>query len=360
MFGGGEIWMLRTLGGLLKRGHDVALMCRPGVDVGERAKELGIKVFYIRVRGDFDPITILQTSRIIKKNKYQIILTNMDKELRFGGIAAKLAGNCAVISRRGVDYPLKNKLRYKFSYNVLADLVIANSKATKQSLLKNAPWLNPDKIVVLYNGLDPQPFFSPNTSNLRTELDLAKNTLLVGFAGQLDERKGIEYLLPAFFSLLKFVPNAHLVLAGQGPLEGWIKIFVRKYEMEHRVHMLGFVSNVEIFMKSIDLFVLPSLWEGFGIVLIEAMAAAKPCITTNTSSMPEIVLDKKTGLVVSTKNADELADAMEKILNDPEKANQMGFSGRQRVLVEFTLKNMLDKLELLFLQTLKNKGIESI
>ena len=124
--------------------------------------------------------------------------------------------------------------------------------------------------------------------------------------------------------------------------------------------MLGFVSNVEIFMKSIDLFVLPSLWEGFGIVLIEAMAAAKPCITTNTSSMPEIVLDKKTGLVVSTKNADELADAMEKILNDPEKANQMGFSGRQRVLVEFTLKNMLDKLELLFLQTLKNKGIESI
>jgi glycosyltransferase involved in cell wall biosynthesis len=358
MFGGGEIWMLRTLDGLQKRGHDVALLCRPGVTVADRAKELDIKVFTVRARGDLGPITILKTLGIIRKNKYQIILTNMDKELRFGGIAAKLAGKCVVIPRRGVDYPLKNKLQYRFSYNVLADSVIANSEATKQSLLKNASWLDPDKIKVIYNGINPSSYLSPTISDLRVQLKLSPDSKLVGFVGQLDERKGIHYLLPAFFGLLKVVPNAHLILAGQGPLEDWIKVFVRKYELENRVHLLGFVKDIEELMKSIDLFVLPSLWEGFGIVLIEAMAAGKPCVTTATSSMPEIVKDNETGFVVSTKNANELAESMERLLVDPQKAKKMGQKGRQRVIDEFTLDKMLDKLESHFSQTLKNKGIQ--
>ena len=357
MFGGGEVWMLRTLDGLKKRGHDVALMCRPGVEVANRAEQLDIKVFLIKVRGDFGPVTIIQTAKIIKDNGFQIILTNMDKELRFGGIAAKLAGKCAVIPRRGVDYPLKNRPQYRFSYNVLADSLIANSEATKNSLLKNAPWLKPERINVVYNGIDPQPFLSQNTSDLRSELQIPKDAKLVGFAGQLDERKGIKYLLPAFFSALKLAPNAHLVLAGQGPLEKWINTFCQKYSLENRIHLIGFVNHIEKFMKSIDLFVLPSLWEGFGIVLIEAMAAAKPCITTATSSMLEIVQHGETGLVVPTENAEELAEAMEELLNDTEKTEQMGQNGRQRVLEKFTLDKMLDHIESLFVQTLKDKGI---
>lgn len=170
MFGGGEVWMLRALKGLKSRGHEVALMCRPKVKVGEKAEELGIPVHRIRIRGDFDPITIYQTYRILKKHKYNVVLCNMDKELRFAGIAAKMAGDCVVIPRRGIDYPLKNKLRYRYAYNVLADAVIANSKATKDSLLKNAKWLDPDRVRVIHNGIDPLPYMTNPSDKLRTDL----------------------------------------------------------------------------------------------------------------------------------------------------------------------------------------------
>ena len=108
MFGGGEIWMLRTLKGLQERGHQVFLICRSGTELENRAQKQGVKVKSFKIKGDLGPLSIFRTWKFIKKEKIQIVLTNMDKELRFGGIAAKCAGHCAIIPRRGIDYPLKN------------------------------------------------------------------------------------------------------------------------------------------------------------------------------------------------------------------------------------------------------------
>jgi len=107
--------------------------------------------------------------------------------------------------------------------------------------------------------------------------------------------------------------------------------------------------------KAIDCLVLPSLWEGFGIVLIEAMAAGKPVITTHVSSMPEIVQHNESGLVVPVQDATALANAFATLLQNPRQATQWGENGRQRVLKMFTIDRMLDELVTLFSRTVQNK-----
>jgi glycosyltransferase involved in cell wall biosynthesis len=356
MFGGGEVWMLRALAALKKRGHTVGLLCRPGTLVAERAEALDIPVHRMPVRGDLGPLTIWRATKLLRREGYQIVLTNMDKELRFMGIAAKLAGGCKVIARRGIDYPLKNRWRYRFSYNVLAACVIANSQATKNALVRNAPWLNPDRVQVIYNGINPDPFHLPATGNFRNRLGLEKSVPLVGFVGQLDERKGLEWLLPAFAEVHHSIPEAHLVLVGEGPLRSWIEAFSRENGLEQVLHLAGFVAEVEDVMRDIDLLVLPSLWEGFGIVLIEAMAAAKPCITTRISSMPEIVVDRETGYVVAVQDSAALGQAMMSLLQHRDLAEKMGLAGRERVQNHFTIDRMIDELELLFTKVIQNRN----
>ncbi len=342
--------MLRTLNELRQRGHKVYLMCRPDTELAERASEHHIEIYTIKMRGDFDPVTIWQCVRLFRKLNVDVVLTNMDKELRFAGLAARLGHKCSVIPRRGIDYPLKNKLYYRFSYNVLADAVIANSKATKESLLRNAPWLDPKRIVVIYNGVDPQEFDHHSIPTRRAEWGIRPTDRVVGFIGQLDERKGLHALLDAFERTAQRHQFVHLVLVGKGPLHDWIAS-----KRLDRVHLVGFDSNIPAVIKSIDCLVLPSRWEGFGIVLIEAMAGGKPCITTRTSSMPEIVSDGQTGIVVPVDDVDALDHAMTFMVENPQKALQYGNAGKERVEQMFRLDRSIDELEALFRRLTEEK-----
>ncbi|MBC7186763.1 MAG: glycosyltransferase family 4 protein [Calditrichaeota bacterium] len=347
MFGGGEVWMLRTLTLLKKRGHRVWLLCRPGTRLAQEAGRQGIPVVTMHMRGDFDPLVIWQVYRLLKRLRVQVVLTNMDKELRFAGIAARLAGVKAVFPTRGIDYPLKDRWRYRFAYTRIASAVIANSQATANALLRNAPWLAREKIVVIHNGIDPLPF-AMGRPRLRHELDIAPKAKVVGFVGQLDERKGICYLLEAFRQVHHRYPEAVLLMVGEGPLREWIAEAAARENLP--VILTGFREDVPAVMQSIDLLVLPSLWEGFGIVLIEAMAARKPVVTTAVSSMPEIVVHGETGLLVPPADAGALADAICRLLADPALRQRMGRAGRARVEAHFSDRRMVDELEQLFRQ----------
>jgi glycosyltransferase involved in cell wall biosynthesis len=348
MFGGGEVWMLRTLRALQERGHRVWLCCRPETELAKRAVAQGVPVKLLTFRGDFDPFTIAQLAWLMKHEQIEVVLTNMDKELRLGGIAAKIAGVSAVIPRRGIDYPLKNRWRYRLAYNVLAARIIANSEATKQALLRNAPWLDSERIEVIYNGIDMQPFLQPSRRCLRTEWGVPQQAPLLGFVGQLDERKGIDVLLKAFERVHRQVPQVRLVLVGRGALQETIESEVRRQNWGSAVLLPGFMDDVVSVMQAIDILLLPSLWEGFGIVLIEAMAAGKPAISTNTSSMPEIIVDGQTGYLVPPNNAEILADRVIELLQNPLRREQFGSAARRRAAEFFTLDRMIDQLENLF------------
>jgi glycosyltransferase involved in cell wall biosynthesis len=348
MFAGGEVWMLNTLRALQQRGHHVWLCCRPGTEVGDRAAEMGIPVKLIPFGSDFSLFNILRLWLFMRRHRIDVVLTNMDKELRIGGVAARLANVPAIIPRRGIDYPLKDRWRYRFAYNILATHIIANSQATKRTLLRRAPWLNPDRVEVIYNGIDPSRFNTPTGRDLRREWGIDDGTPLLGFVGQLDERKGIGVLLTAFRVIMQTIPTARLVMVGRGPLQEMVESEIKMFGWQDAIILPGFEDDIASVMQAIDVLLLPSYWEGFGIVLIEAMAAGKPAISTLTSSMPEIVADGETGFLIEPGDAEALAQRSVELLKDGALRKRFGAAAQQRVRDLFTLDNMISRLEKYF------------
>jgi glycosyltransferase involved in cell wall biosynthesis len=350
IYGGGEVWMVSAAKELIKRGHNLYIACRPGSELEKHARMNNLNNIPLRISGDLDPFTIFRLARILSSKDIDIVLANTGKELRLSGIASRVSGKAKIVARHGIDFPLKNKFQYKLTYNYFTDIIIANSKATKNTLLKNAPWLDPTRIKVIYNGINLNEHHPDK--NLRKEIGIPDETALIGFVGRLSIQKGIKYLLESFLFTRKFV-NAHLLIAGTGELEKEIKEFISKNSLDDFVHLLGFREDINNIMNSIDVLLLPSLWEGFGIVLIEAMAAGKPCITTNISSMPEIVEDNVSGIIVPPEDSASVAKACIKILSDKELSSRMGREGKKIVKEKFTIEKMADRYEEVFNEVIK-------
>ena len=357
MWGGAEVWLMDVMHGLTRRGHEVTLVCRPGTILEKNARAEHFDVVAVSMRGDFDPGTVWKMRRLMRARHIDVVSTNMDKELRFGGLAARLAGKVAVVPSREVDYPLKNKLHYRFTYNRLADHVLANSASTKHSLLMNAPWLNPDRVDVIYKGIDPAPYaVDPGDGPaLRRELGIPDAAPVIGFVGQIIERKGIRDLIEAIPRIVEKVPGMKLVLVGEGKLSEFLEAKARELGVSEHVIACGFRKDIPAVMKAIDLLVLPSVVEGFGYVLVEAMAAGKPVVATHVSSIPEIVEDGVTGILVDVHNPEQLASACVTLLTMPDRGRAMGERGRRIVLEKFTLERMVDRIEATFLSEREKK-----
>jgi len=362
MWGGAEVWLMDVMHGLAHRGHEVALVCRPGTILEKNARERGFDVITLPMRGDFDPSTIAAVRAILRERDIELITTNMDKELRFGGMAARLSGRVAVVPSREVDYPLKNNLRYRFTYNVLADHVLANSECTRQTLLKSAPWLSPARVEVVYKGIDPEPFLHNEDAGarLRAELGIAPDARVVGFVGQIIERKGIPDLLEAMPAVVAQLPDVRFLFAGEGKLSELVQSRARELGIQDHVVMAGFRRDVPAVMHALDVLVLPSVVEGFGYVLVEAMAAGKPVVATRASSIPEIVRHEESGLLVDVHDPAALATSLVSILANRDRAHSLGARGRAIVQAEFTLARMLDRTEAAFArQVVKKRGRQS-
>lgn len=350
MWGGAEVWLMDVMHGLQDRGHQVTLVCRPETILEENATAEGFDVVPIKMRSDFDPVVIWKMWRLMKRKDIQILCTNMDKELRFGGIAAKLAGVKAVIPSREVDYPLKNKLRYRFTYNYLADYILANSLSTKNTLLKSAPWLQTNRVEVVYKGIHPEPYLNAadDRMRIREEFGIRPGEVVVGFVGQIDERKCIQDIIDSIPAVLKAVPDARFLFVGKGNLENDLLRQRSKRGLAKEIIYAGFRKDIPAIMQAIDLLILPSKVEGFGYVLIEAMAAAKPVVATNVSSIPEIVKHGETGFLVPVHQPEKLANAIVTILKDENLAVLMGQNGRERMLENFTIERMISQIESIF------------
>jgi glycosyltransferase involved in cell wall biosynthesis len=350
VYGGGEVWMINSVNEFIKRGYNVTLVCKHESEILHHAKKSGIDVVPERIAGEGDPVTIFKLVYLLSNRKIDLIITNTAKELRLSGIASKIAGRCKVIARQGIDFPLKNKLRYRFTYNKLADAIVANSEATKKTILRNAPWLKPEKIKVIYNGINPDNYSTEKTKSLRDEFGFTRDDLIIGFVGRLSVQKGIKYMLEAFRIVSQKFDNIKLLIVGKGELEKFIIEFINENNLQKKILLGGFREDIPDIMRTIDVLLLPSLWEGFGIVLIEAMASGKPCVATDISSIPEIISDGLNGFLVPPENSEGLAKALINLISNKELAEKFEKEGLQIVNERFTMKRMADEYEKLFLQ----------
>jgi len=208
------------------------------------------------------------------------------------------------------------------------------------------------KIVVVPNGVDIELFESvekkvqPNLSE--------KPTIL--YVGRLSYRKGLQVLVRAMPFILKEIPNAHLIIAGKGYMDGFIKVLIKSLNLEGNVTMLGFIPDEKLpeLYASSSLFVMPSLYcESFGVTLLEAMASGRPVVASNVGGIPEVVKDGVTGLLFKRGDAEDLADKIIKVLSDRSLAQSLASNAKEIVKERYSWPVIADKMEDLYEKTLK-------
>ncbi len=233
---------------------------------------------------------------------------------------------------------------------------IAISTAVGDALLRDYPALK-DRLQVVPNAMDVKKFSEKAQRMDRREIckryKLDPNVPIIGFVGRLEEVKGGEVLLAAVKDLIKQRPKLQIVFAGDGKeRERWENLS-RAWLLDRNVFFLGKVEEIQEVYSILEVFVYPVLWEeGFGLSVLEAMAAAKPVVVSQTGALPSIVADGVTGLVVPKNEPGRLASAIEKLLRDKGEARQMGEKGLERAEDYFSIEGAVDVLEKIYREVL--------
>jgi glycosyltransferase involved in cell wall biosynthesis len=330
-WGGGEKWHLETACTLKAKGHEVAVLAFRQGALFKRSAESGIRTIPISISNVsfINPFRMYMLVRLFRNEHPDILILNFSADIKTAGMAAKLAGIKNIVYRRGSAIPIRNTFFNRFIYSKIIGHIIANSEETKRTILQNNCRLFPqEKISVIYNGIDLKQLDILPDILLYQRGD---NEVVIGNAGRLVVQKGQKFLIEMAVLLKRKGINYKILIAGEGPLEKSLKQMAVRAGVETRMAFLGFVSNVKAFMDNIDIFVLPSVWEGFGYVLTEAMACRKPVVAFNNSSNPEIVADGKTGFLVEPLDIPAFAQKVECLISDPHLRETFGHAGRKRV-----------------------------
>ena len=202
--------------------------------------------------------------------------------------------------------------------------------------------IDPSRIRVIYNGLNFQQF---ETTKKNPCYQRDGKELILGNAGRLEKQKAQEYLVDLAVELKKRKQNFRIIIAGEGRLETRLREYARSSGVEDRVVFLGFIEDMKSFMDSIDIFVLTSLWEGFGYVIVEAMANSKPVLAFDVSSNPEIIEDGQNGYLIPPYDIKKLADRAVQLMENESRRMQFGKHAKESVYERFSYDRVFSLVE---------------
>jgi len=348
--GGAENHLLSLTRGLLRRGYqvEVAYLKHGFGKLATAFESSGISVHPLHMRAQCDVSALLRLTRLLRARQYDVIHTHLPRADIFGGIASLLIPKSQLVSSKHNEY-------WFYDHSSIAAVerwlcrrrrrVITISAALARFYQERCLVKDPSKLRVIHYGLDlgafDQRLVEKSNTRVCTSLDLPPDARVVLSVGRLEEQKGHRYLIDAFAQVRFDEPRAHLVIAGEGSLRRQLTLQIERLGLQDCVHLLGWRPDVPNLMQIAEVFVLPSLWEGFGLVLLEAMAAHLPVVAFDTSAIPEIVVDGKTGLLVPPRESQALAEGILRLLKDPGLAHEMGQAGRRRVETRFTVDQMV-------------------
>jgi glycosyltransferase involved in cell wall biosynthesis len=376
--GGGEIIFYDFAEGMAKRGHHVDIVSHQITNSKEEYTLDGIAIHRIRPaiehKGELPPSikqnllyiinAIIKGSQIIRQNKIDIIHTNNFSPVIIGSILAKIHSLPVVITIHDIfsvsskdnwkKWAAQNNasrissiigpLFEKITVKMPVDIIHTVSNASKQDILNFRPRSSSNDIIVIPNGINLKNYDS---------LDFKKEYQnYVLFIGRLVYYKNLDLVISSFKDVVKKMPNAKLIVVGDGPMRyKWEKMVLESH-LDRNIEFTGYIPHdkkIALLSKCSSL-LLPSVFEGFGLVLLEAFAMSKPVLVANMKPYDEIVDDGCDGFMLSAYDSHEWSKKIIYLLSNKTLCQGMGNKGRLKVETEFNINNVIDKVESLYLE----------
>lgn len=346
---GTERHILELAGGLRTLGVEVSLACPGDGELARRGKAAGLPVCDVPKRGAIDWRATLWLRKALHRGEFDLVHVHNGRTALIAAMAVRLAGAGRMVATQHFIEP--SRLRRRGPARIVAgwlhrfverrvDRFIAISQAVRDAMLARNDTAA-GKIAIVPNGIaDIERAQLPSSQRVRDEFGIASGKRLIVAAARLEPEKDLMTLVEAMDRVRTTCPRAVCVIAGDGSEHQRLQARIRELGLNECVRLVGFRKDVLGLIDAADLFVLPSLAEPFGLVLLEAMALGKAVVATAAGGPLEIVAAGETGLLVAPADPAKLAEAMVELVEDEERRRRLGSAGRERFAARFTARQM--------------------
>jgi glycosyltransferase involved in cell wall biosynthesis len=351
-------YMLPLFKALVENGNEVHLACTVTSFAGPLEKA-GITIHDVAISRRISPWQDLKTykqlKQIISEGRYDVVHTHTPKDGVLGRLAAWHCKVPLVIHTCNGYYFSHRSSRLKKWLVLRAEkyaskrchrLIFVNSEDLALAAAKKIA--SPGKAKLIYNGVDLGRFAPGEDPTLKEELGIPHEATVLGYIGEIRREKNLETLVRAAGRLIGKYPDLHLVFVGDSSLEpdepARLEALAAEHGLGGRISFTGYRFDPERFYRIFDIYVLPTTREGFGVTLIEAMASSTPLIACRVRGPKEIIEDGREGTLIKDRDPEELAEAIEFLLQNPEAAERYTHKARKKVTKEFDQKKVLPAL----------------
>lgn len=352
-WGGGEKLHLENAIEFKKKNYNVVLLSNQNSPLWEKANSEKLKTYPVTVKNlsFLNPFKIIRLIKFYRREKIDTVVFSSSQDLKLGSISAKLAKVNNIVYLRGLAVPVKAGIVNRIIFKSILTHIISNSEETKRSILKHlGKYIPNEKVYTIYHGIELKNETNGNTEKLK-EIQEKGHGVILGNAGRLTVQKGHDNLLQIAKKIKEQNIDFTLFIAGTGELQSELQLAIEKYKLEENVVLLGFVEDMDSFMSSIDIFLLTSVWEGFGFVIVEAMVKSKPVVAFNITSNPEIIEDNKTGYLADYPDIEMFAEKTIRLIKDSNLREEMGKEGLKTMHKRFILEDRVTEIESYLIET---------
>jgi len=350
--GGQEKRVLAEAAGLAARGHYVVIVCRAHARIRDEAIKLGIDTHTLPMRKPYDLASMVNLSKFLKEKNFDVVNTHSGVDSWIGGVASRMAKVPALVRTRHLNIPLKRNLFNFVHY--LPDVYITCGDNMRNTLVSKCGFPE-SRVVSIPTGVSPEFFDVRKNREAKSRYGLDTNSVVITNVGILRSVKGHEVTLKSVKAVTGAFPDAKFLIVGDGPRKDALVNFARELGIQRHVVFSGFIENIPEVYSFSDVAILSSWSEGLPQGLLQAMAAAVPVVATKVGGVPEVVIHEKTGILVEPGDHEGLAKGIIRILHDPDLAAKMTGTARDLVMKEHSVGHMIDKIEALYENLLRQK-----
>jgi glycosyltransferase involved in cell wall biosynthesis len=344
---------------LSKRGYRVILACQPNSFLERSGRERSLEILPLRMNY-FLP-SLVKLSLFLRREKVDLMNAHGYPDHFLCAVARKITGVRALVRTKHNHVPLKGGALSRYLYGTLTSRIVAISEHIREVMIQSG--LKPDQVTTISTAINLSQF-APRAKdqNLLKELNFPAGCAIIGIVARLTERKGFKNLFEAVKILADQGRTIRCLVVGGGASSEKIaalKNHAASLGISDNILLTGRRSDIPEILSLLDVFILPSLAEGLGRSMLEAMAAGKPIVASAVGGIPEAIEDGKSGLLVPPDDSRALAQAIALLLDNPEKAQELGRASRTRAELLFDQDKMIDSISALYEELLNNSRPES-